>query len=274
MESIEELKKICQKPNYKKPGYGNWYVRHIIRDLALYVTRPLLKTSITANQVTFISILVGVAAAFFFMIPSSFGLIMGTLLLQFWYLLDHVDGQIARYKKTSSITGVFFDYITHYLVHSIAFIGLGIGAYLSQGIVLMLVLGSISALFMAFVSMFYDAKWKAFFHYITFNHLGSVEFLTTESGVRSPESVNISLPKKIFMFVCKLTEIHVILNILTLLAVVSIFSYSFFGWSISELFIVIYSFMLPLVFIARCFYAVKNQQLDSEFKEKVNVTHV
>ena len=109
MQSMEELRKICQKPNYKK--VGNFMARHITRDQALYVTRFLLPTGISANQVTLLSMVTGVIAALFFIPSNKWFFFTGALLLQLWYILDHVDGQIARYRNQSSLTGMFFDFI-------------------------------------------------------------------------------------------------------------------------------------------------------------------
>ncbi len=271
VESIKELRAICQKPHYKEKGYGNWYVRHIIRDLALYVTRPLLYTSVTANQVTFFSILIGIASAVAFACPTAWGLFLGALLLQFWYLLDHVDGQVARYRKTAGVTGVFFDYITHYTVHSVIFIGLGVGAYFSQGHVFMLVLGAISALFMAFVSMFFDAKWKAFFHWIDFNQWRSIDIVNTkdESSSQSNEKSK-NIFKICFIFLCKLTDIHVLMNVLTFASLIGLFvELKFLSLAIQEWFVLFYAIVLPTVFSARCFNLIKNKTLDQEFKDKV-----
>ena len=54
VEPLNELNRICQKPDYKKTG--NWYVRHIVREAALPMTWLLLHTRITANQVTAVSL--------------------------------------------------------------------------------------------------------------------------------------------------------------------------------------------------------------------------
>src|SRR3989338_5676458 len=127
VESLKKLSEICQKPRYKK--VGNWMVRHILRDAALPVTWLLLHTPITANQVTFFSLVIGIVGIGLFsaLAPSLF--LAGTILLQLWYFLDHVDGQIARYHKTVSITGRFFDFLTHHIIHGVIFFSLGICMY-------------------------------------------------------------------------------------------------------------------------------------------------
>ena len=103
MESLKELNVICQKPDYKTKG--NWYVRTILRDAALPVTWLLLHTKITADQVTLASLAVALLGMIALALPGTGWFVAGVLLLQLWYYLDHVDGQIARYRKTVSLTG-------------------------------------------------------------------------------------------------------------------------------------------------------------------------
>ena len=267
VESLKELNKKCQKPNYKE--VGNWMVRHIERDLALYVTWVVLHTKITANQVTFGSIIVGLFSAFAFAFPYPWGFLIGAILLQFWYLLDHVDGQVARYRQSASLTGVFFDYITHYIVHSLLFLGIGVGAYLNDGNPIILFLSSIAALFMAFLSMFYDAKYKSFFQWFSSKKMVRVEFQWEEDNKKNSEGrQNVSWVKRVFVILCKLTEIHVIMNLLTFLAVIWFFVPDL---HLNSIVIFFYSLLLPFVFIARVTYVITKSQIDNDFKQTVKI---
>ena len=265
IENLKELNAKVQKPRYKE--VGNWMVRNFERDAALYITWALLHTPITANQVTFITLCIGIFSAFIFAIPGASALLVGALLLQFWYLFDHVDGQVARYRGTSSLTGVYFDYLMHYIVHSLIFLGLGVSAYFSsQGNIAFLLLGFISALFMAFISMFYDAKWKAFYHWFQLKKIESAEFNWPEDSQKPAPKPNSSAAKKTFAFICKLTEIHVLMNIITILAIAGLWLHEI---NFSQILAVVYGFLLPFVFAIRTIYAIKNQTLDQEFKDLV-----
>ena len=160
VEPLEELNQICQKPRYKK--VGNWMVRHILRDAALPVTWLLLHTPITANQVTFFSLVIGIVGIGLFsaLAPSLF--LAGTILLQLWYFLDHVDGQIARYHKTVSITGRFFDFLTHHIIHGVIFFSLGICMYQITRNFYLVIWGFVLSLFMMIFNLIHDSKSKAF----------------------------------------------------------------------------------------------------------------
>jgi len=92
------------------------------------VTKLFLKTSITANQVTLIDHIVGVIGcvllSFDYWLP-----ILGGVLLQLWILLDLVDGEVARYRRTSSLRGKHFDRLGHNIVEPLAFVSLSFHAY-------------------------------------------------------------------------------------------------------------------------------------------------
>ncbi|MBI4397957.1 MAG: CDP-alcohol phosphatidyltransferase family protein [Candidatus Omnitrophica bacterium] len=274
-ETIDELRIKCQKPRYKE--VGNWMARHIVRDAALYVTWLFLHTQITANQVTLLSLAVGLLSALFCIIPNPGGFLLGALFLQTWYLLDHVDGQVARYRGSSSLTGVFFDYVTHYVVHSFVFLGLGIGAYLCHGREIFLLLGFFAALFMAFNAMFYDAKWKAFYHWLELLKVKEASFSWPNASRQAGNHPGEPFAKKVFMMLSKLGEIHVLMNFLSALAVIGLWKFEVslgrFRFSLPELFILFYGLLLPFIFTMRVVHAVKNHTIDKECGELIT-THV
>ena len=133
VESLKELNKICQKPRYKE--VGNWMVRRLLRSMALPITWLLLHTPMTANQVTFFALITGLLGILFLASHTPAFYLAGAILLQLWYLLDHVDGQIARYRNSASLTGRFFDFMMHHLIDGCLFFALGFNAFiLSQNI--------------------------------------------------------------------------------------------------------------------------------------------
>ena len=80
---------------------------------AKYITYFLVnKTSITPNQVTTVSLLFAVFAGLAFWYDSF---IAGAILYQVSFILDIVDGSIARSKDQSSQIGAFYDVFTDWL---------------------------------------------------------------------------------------------------------------------------------------------------------------
>jgi phosphatidylserine synthase len=127
----------------------------------LYVTWLVGRWPITANAVTAISLVVGGAAAILLAIPEYF--VFGVAGLWCWYLLDHVDGQIARLRRSQSITGVYFDYMMHHLVHPAVAFALGYGLAQSTLDVRWSLAGAGFAFGIMALSLSNDCRYKAFF---------------------------------------------------------------------------------------------------------------
>lgn len=92
--------------------------QNINRLLTRPLTRLLLKTPLSANQVTFLSLAVGLAAGPFFAQRQYALNLAGALLFQLYYLLDNCDGDVARLKNQQSPFGGWFDIITDAIVHT------------------------------------------------------------------------------------------------------------------------------------------------------------
>jgi len=128
VESIKELRQICVKSAEKTKK--RWTIqKRIMRFFSIYITKVLLYTNITANQVTWFMFFLGIFASLFFYTGEYIHAIIGSLLFHFWYVVDHVDGEIARYRRSTSHKGYFLDYMAQYTAHSFIFIFLTFGVY-------------------------------------------------------------------------------------------------------------------------------------------------
>lgn len=107
-----ELKDVIKSPDVEDPVN-----LHVHRPLQLALVRPLVKTSITPNQVTFLSLCAGLASAALIVKGTPTALLLGGVLLFSSAILDGVDGMIARLKKTSSETGHAIDGAADYAVN-------------------------------------------------------------------------------------------------------------------------------------------------------------
>lgn len=113
MESIKELRVKLQTNVLGHPI--------LQRVPSIYLTRLFLLTKVTANQVSVAMIVVGAASG----AALALGFVWtGFLLLYAGILLDAVDGEIARYRRTFSLPGVYLDLVNHVAVHAIFFLGL------------------------------------------------------------------------------------------------------------------------------------------------------
>ncbi len=95
----------------RKPNDIFWN-RYVARPLAAPIVVALERTRITPNQVTLLSLVVFLAAAgLLVLLPGQSGLIAAIVVLELSYVLDCVDGQLARLRGTSSPVGAHFDFL-------------------------------------------------------------------------------------------------------------------------------------------------------------------
>lgn len=76
------------------------------------ILKILLELNITANHLTFLSLIAGLGAALAF----KFSILLGLFLLLLHVLLDGLDGPLARYSNTASNRGSFTDTAADQLV--------------------------------------------------------------------------------------------------------------------------------------------------------------
>lgn len=127
--SIAELRAVAQPPEVRlRANAEHWTASLYLRDLSPYVTWLLLKTRISANGVTGLMILVGWSTAAALLIPGVWGALLALVLGQLQMLIDCCDGEVARWRKTSSPAGVFLDKVGHYSTEALIPIALGIRA--------------------------------------------------------------------------------------------------------------------------------------------------
>ena len=144
MESIRELRK-----KVAKSGKSHHAPTHdiVVRRISIYLTWLLLHTRISANGVTLMQILVGVAGGLLLIASSHPVNFLGILLLQLGYVLDCSDGEVARYRNQSSVRGIFLDLIGHEIVIPMMYMGLALGEFQRMGRMEVLLLGFTTALF-------------------------------------------------------------------------------------------------------------------------------
>ena len=113
--SIAELREVTQPPEVRgRRNAEHWTASLYLRRFSPYLTWLLLKTSISANGVTGLMILVGWSTAAALLIPGIWGALLAVVLGQLEMLVDCCDGAVARWRRTSSPAGVFLDKVGHY----------------------------------------------------------------------------------------------------------------------------------------------------------------
>jgi phosphatidylglycerophosphate synthase len=127
--SIAQLREVTQPPEVRQRANAeHWTASLYLRDLSPYLTWLLLRTSISANGVTGLMILVGWSTAAALLIPGIAGAALALVLGQLQMLVDCCDGEVARWRDTRSPAGVFLDKVGHYTTEALIPVALGIRA--------------------------------------------------------------------------------------------------------------------------------------------------
>ena len=127
--TIAELREVTQPESVRtRAGAEHWVASAYLRDLSPYLTRLLLRGGFSANGVTWLMIAAAAGAAVATGWPTVVGAVLVVLLAQLQMLLDCSDGEVARWRGTSSPKGVYLDRVGHYVAECGIAAALGVRA--------------------------------------------------------------------------------------------------------------------------------------------------
>ena len=159
--TMAELRARVQKDRYRE--IGNWLARNVARPSAVYGCWLAIRLGLTAHQVTFCALLTSLGAAVAIGTGTRAGFLVGVALAHLAFWLDHVDGQVARWRRTASLDGVYFDYLMHHVANLTLGFALGYGLAARTGHIAWTIAGFAIALGWALLSLHNDCRYKAFF---------------------------------------------------------------------------------------------------------------
>lgn len=116
------------------------------RKVSLAITRRLLYSRVTPNQISVASILLGIFSTLLFLGESRILHVLGGLLILFSSIVDGCDGELARLRFQESRLGSWLDFLGDNLVHMSIFLCIGIGLSLRGEGAVYLILGCLAAL--------------------------------------------------------------------------------------------------------------------------------
>ncbi len=120
---ITTLRAICHTGKLSKDR-RLWYA--LSRKVSIYVTWLLLHTDVRPNQVTALTVVLAVLGVCLLAAPAPGLALWGAFALVAHFLLDKVDGDIARFRKLYSLPGVYLDDLGHSIAYGGIFVGLGL----------------------------------------------------------------------------------------------------------------------------------------------------
>ncbi len=116
--TMELLRRVARKGGAASKDDPFWVSKYFYRHITIYFTWVCAKLGLSANGVTLASAIAVFAGAICFGLPSRWTWLAGALLVQLYFILDHVDGEMARFeravkRRSSGMAGVFYDTVCH-----------------------------------------------------------------------------------------------------------------------------------------------------------------
>ena len=137
---------IKQKNLLQNSGLDNdsFMDKTVTRFFSRKLTIFFLKTPLSPNMITILSLFIGLISAIFFTQGTHQNNMIGAALLLLSAWVDCTDGEVARLKFLESKIGGKLDIICDNLVHFAVFFSIGIGLYQSTGDNIFILLGSLA----------------------------------------------------------------------------------------------------------------------------------
>jgi phosphatidylglycerophosphate synthase len=131
--SLAEVRAVTQAGVLERRSAEHWAGRLYMRGVSGHVTRWVVSTRaldrVTPDQLTLLMIVVGLAAAAGVALSATLWAALAACLgIQVYLLLDCVDGEVARWRRTTSARGVYLDRLGHHVVEGALVVALGFRA--------------------------------------------------------------------------------------------------------------------------------------------------
>ena len=210
---LETLKKLCFKQNldpslnerYRR-SWAMYYPLVVTHFISIRVVRLLYPTPVSPNTITWLSYLTGWTSCFFFLKPGAW-VLAGALCFELFYVLDAVDGQLARARGSGSRGGAFLDDWANFLVPPVILFAIGMRP-----------------------EVFWVRGWTAFFASFSVMTVSIIELLkdrlspARSRGSAAPAAITSRHPVKIlYSFVYRSCTMPVIMNLVTIASVLEAF---------------------------------------------------
>lgn len=213
--------------------------------------------------------------------------ILAAMLLEFANVLDHVDGEIARYRKSASLNGWYADDLTHHILKPIVLIGLTFNVYSQYNNILVFLPGLMSVLFSA---NFGDISKSGIF--LSKLQQGSIK---SSAGNLSPSkkrdaisdtSRNTSTSRTNNQSVSILFKIHNILlsfkiwrikltvnplvHLITMSVIFDFFAYKYIGFRLMDVVLLVYGLVIPIAKASGLIASVISKRIEKEYVDFID----
>lgn len=127
--SFDELRQVCQKP----VAAGNDVAGLLFGDrLSLPLTKLFVDRGWSPNIATVGMLVCGLLGAVLQLL-GPWPALIGAAVLLLYYVLDCVDGEVARWRRIEHARWGYYEYIFHFVVKPLAFAAVGVAVYRQTG---------------------------------------------------------------------------------------------------------------------------------------------
>ena len=117
-------------------------------------------TFITPNRLTLLSFMLTMVTATLIVIGSTENLIWAGTILQIAYIIDCMDGQLARYRQVTSKMGSFLDKLSDHIKFPMVLLALALEAHYHDAVsIAPILLGIVSVFFIGYLSYLKNLAW-------------------------------------------------------------------------------------------------------------------
>ncbi|MEK7516319.1 MAG: CDP-alcohol phosphatidyltransferase family protein [Patescibacteria group bacterium] len=144
MPSIKELRAICQTSEASPSLMSQSIMGKFNRVFSIYLTWIFIRLPFTPNQITVFGTVVYLLGAGLFLKYQFAWNLAGVLLIVLSFLIDAVDGELARYRKMvagGGVGGVYVEPVSHDVQYGWVFLPIAMGSFWETGSVWPLVAG-------------------------------------------------------------------------------------------------------------------------------------
>lgn len=256
--NIQELRKICwdvekQTDEFKK-NMGNWEQVHLSRKISIWITYFLIDRSISPNQVTILWIVLGVFGSLLFIINAYWVSMVAIFLLYASWILDNVDGELARYRKQFSIEANFLDMLGHQVILPLVFGCLTFSMILKNTDVGIIFLGIVASVLVTPLNKMQENALLLLSIKAISDHDIPESMKTSVDSDRAEEMEGKSLKRRVIAFTGMIFS-QVGMVYLLIIAVIVDFTKGY---------LLFYGIGIPLVLIPKCLIRLRTLKRDAE----------
>jgi phosphatidylglycerophosphate synthase len=284
--SFRQLRETCQAP----VRHHNDVAGLLFGDRAsLPLTKLFVDLRLSPSIATVAFLVCGLLGSALQLVGPAWA-VAGAALLVLYYILDCVDGEVARWQGVEDMRWGYFDYIFHMVVKPSCFLAVAVGTWLELENAWLLLAGAVAAVAVLWLKLFLEIPGilflrgvlagapggsRAFRRFLGSLRVGGVE--AAPSGGEAPPVMRLGFDLTTVRAL--LTNFDVGLLLLLVAALVDVFVEPFVPWSgwppltARAVWLVFYSVNLPLNFLDYVLTYVRRGHFASETERLLVLAH-